>query len=251
MVTVKNYYEEKEHFSNSEFKRYYKCEFDGQLRIPIEVNTAMLIGSYVDAYVEETIDQFTIDHPEIFSTRGTTKGELKKDFQKADEICNYIDQNKVFKQFMSGQKQTIMTGEIEGVPYKIKMDSYSPSIAINDLKVLASVTNKDGIFKDFITPWGYDFQLAGYQEIVRQKTGEKLPCYICAVTKEDPIDSVIVKIDQVYLDKALYKIQSLLPRYQEIKTGITQPESCGICKTCVANRTETPIISLEQIINNY
>ena len=229
--------------SVSEFKRFRKCELDA-LSDWGEPSTAMLIGSYVDAYVEGTIEQFKIEHPEIFSSRGTTKGELKSDYVLANKICDYIDNDKTIQQFMSGDKQTIMTGEIAGVPYKIKMDSYSKGIAINDLKILRTVTDKNGVFYDFISPWGYDIQLAVYQEIVRQKTGEQLPCFICAVTKEEPINSVIVHVPQEILDRALGGVIVDSPHYYEVKMGKLDAVGCGVCKTCISTRVGTPIISM-------
>jgi hypothetical protein len=150
---------------------------------------------------------------------------------------------------MSGEKQTIMTGEIAGVPFKIKIDSYSPHIAINDLKVMRTVTNSQGEFYDFITPWGYDIQLACYQEIVRQNTGEQLPCFICAVTKESPINSVIVNIPQNVLDRARYVVEEDIKHYYDVKTGKVEPVGCGKCKSCISLRKETPIISMADFID--
>lgn len=249
-LTPENYFQDKEYFSVSEWKRYNQCELKG-LYPPEYNSTAMLVGSYVDAYVEGTIDQFKEEHPEIFSSRGATKGELKSDYKYADEICAYIDRDPVFKQFMSGEKQTIMTGVIGEVPFKIKIDSYSKGIAINDLKVVRTITDKSGNYIDFITPWGYDVQLACYQEIVRQNTGEQLPCFICAVTKESPIDSVIVALPQSLLDVALYRVESTIAGYNEVKQKEREPIRCGVCDVCKESRTETPIISFEQLIGDF
>lgn len=248
MLNSDNYYEDKHYFSVSEFKRYQKCELDGKTYEPIEMTIPMLIGSYVDAYVEGTLEEFVANHDEIFYA--DKKKGLKKDFQKAEEICRFIDNDRTLQQFLSGKKQVIMTGEISGVPFKIKMDSYSPNIAINDLKVVATITDNQGYIKDFITPWGYDTQLACYQEIVFQNTGERLPCYIVAVTKEEPINSIIVQVNQEYLDRALYDVQENIERYQEIKIGNIIPRACEICKTCINNRNETPIVYLSDILMN-
>ena len=142
------------------------------------------------------------------------------------------------------KKQTIWTGKIAGVPFKAKLDIYSKGIAINDLKVLKTVTNKQGEFYDFITPWGYDIQLAIYQELVLQNTGEKLPCFICAVTKESPINSVIVNIPQVILDKALYKVESNSVRYYNIMTKKIEAVGCGKCKHCIEQKRYTNHINV-------
>lgn len=248
IITNDNYFEDEYYFSVSRFKRFRDCEKKG-MQPWGDPTPSMLIGSYVDAYIEGTLDKFKEEHPEIISTRGASKGGLKSEFQLAERIIDHITKDKIFMQFMSGEKQTIMTGDIMGVPFKIKMDSYSPGIAINDLKVMATVTRKDGRYIDFITPWGYDIQLACYQEIVRQNTGEKLPCFICAVTKENPINSVIVQIPQTILDIALYQVESTIQRYYDIWMGATDPIGCGVCDVCVESRKETPIISLTEIQN--
>lgn len=247
-LTVDNYYEEDEYMSVSAFKKMRRCEIatDESLN---QKSDALLIGSYVDAYIEGTLDKFRAENPEIFSSRGSTKGELKSDFKYADSICEYIDGNKTLTQFLSGEKQRIMTGEINGIPFKIKMDSYSQGIAINDLKVMKTVTDNQGNYYDFVTPWGYDIQLACYQEIVRQNTGEQLPCYICAVTKEKPINSVIINIPQPFLDKALALVESEIQHLYDVKVGKEPPIGCGKCPTCISLKTDTEIISLDSLTN--
>ena len=91
---------------------------------------------------------------------------------------------------------------------------------------MRSITRKDGTYYDFISQWGYDIQLAVYQEIVRQNTGDILPTFICAVTKETPINSAVIHIPQNILDKALYDVQSHVERYYEIFTGRETPIGC-------------------------
>lgn len=247
ILTVDNYYDEDEYMSVSAFKKLNKCELDG-LEPFGDMTESMLIGSYVDAFVEGTVDKFKLQYPSIFSSRGNTKGKLKSEYRNADLICDFITNDKVFMQFMSGDKQTIMTGKIKDIPFKIKMDSYSPHIAINDLKVMYTITDKKGRYYDFISPWGYDIQLACYQEMVRQNTGEKLLCYICAVTKEKPIDSLIVNIPQLFLDKALYNVESCIQRLYDVKMKRVLPVGCGMCNTCISARKSTKIISLQDLM---
>ena len=247
-VTQQNYYEDTGHMSVSAFKKFMKCEVDGLKGFTGESSIPMLVGSYVDSYVEGTLEQFKEEHPEIIAKTGKTKGELKSDFKQADEICSYIDNNNLIQQFLSGDKQTIMTGVIGGVPFKSKMDSYLKGTLIADLKIMRTVTDSNGNFYDFVTKWGYDIQLACYQEIVYQNTGERLPCYIVAITKESPINSVIIKIPQNILDRALYLVESNIERIWEVKQGKTEAVGCGICSSCIEARTETPIISLDTIM---
>lgn len=248
ILTSDNYFELDEFMSVSAYKMYNHCELSGFIGFGSEKSEALLVGSYVDSFIEGTLDDFKRKNPEIFSSMGKTKGELKTPFKYADDICDFITKDKVFSQFMSGEKQTIMTGKIAGVPFKIKMDSYSPNIAINDLKVMRTVTDRNGNFYDFISPWGYDIQLACYQEIVYQNTGKKLLCYICAVTKEVPINSVIINIPQSFLDKALYGVEQNIVHFYDVKMGKVEPIRCGICDSCIANRNGTPIISMLDLL---
>ena len=248
LVTPENYYDEPYHMSVSRFKRYDKCEVDGKLGGDYEVSVAMQIGSYVDSWLEGTLDKFKEENPDIISSRGATKGQLKSDFKMADEICDFIKNDRNLSQFLSGEKQTIMTGEIEDIPFKIKMDSYHKGKAIVDLKVMRTITDKDGKYIDFISMWGYDIQLACYQEIVYQNTGERLPCYIAVVTKETPFDSAIIQIPQSILNQALGYVQMKIKRYYDVMMGEEVPMGCGHCATCKTQRVVTPIISMRELM---
>jgi hypothetical protein len=153
-----------------------------------EDSVALLVGSYVDAWFEGTLDVFEGSHPEIFKKDGT----LKAEYIKADEIIARVSRDELFMKYMSGRKQAVKTGYIEGVPFKIKIDSYHKGKAIVDLKVIKDfepIWNEEkGIRQSFIEYWGYDFQAAIYQAI----EGENLPFYICAVTKENHPDLEII-----------------------------------------------------------
>lgn len=204
-LTSENYHSQeanKEYMSVSGYKDFagtygkMPCEFYGMEKLngrwEDEKSTALLVGSYVDSYFEGSLEQFKKENPEIF----TQKGELKANFKQAEEIIARIERDEYFMKFMSGQKQVIMTGELFGAKWKIKMDSYIPDVAIVDLKVMASITDlkwvKDIGYLDFVRYWGYDIQGAIYQEIVRQNTGKKLPFYIAGATKQAEPDIRII-----------------------------------------------------------
>jgi hypothetical protein len=208
-----------------------------------------LIGLYVDAWVGGSLDKFKEEHPEIISTRGATKGQLKAGFKKADEIIEYMKHNPTIMQFLQDEKQVVMTGEIEGVPTKIMIDNYSKGIAIVDLKIMRTITDRAGQYIDFISQWGYQYQGAIYQEIVYQNTGERLPFFIVAVTKETPINSVIVEIPQEILDTSLETVKSTIARYYDIWKGKEQANGCGICPTCISKRVDTPLISMYDLMS--
>ena len=209
VLTAENYYSTEanlEYMSVSQFKDFngtngkIACEFEAMEKMygrwRPEKSTALLIGSYVDSYFEGSLELFKKENSEIF----TQKGELKAPFKKAEEIIARIERDKYFMKYLSGEKQKIMTFELFGVQWKIKMDSYLPGIAIVDLKIMASITDlkwvRDLGYLDFVRYWGYDIQGAIYQKGVEIVTGKKLPFYIAAATKENEPDIRIIQITQ-------------------------------------------------------
>lgn len=222
-----NYYSEDanaKYFSVSQYKDFTKCEAMAMAKISgaykPEMTRAMLIGSFVDSYFEGTLDQFIKEHPAVF----TRKNELRSEFRKANEIIGRIKSDETFTKFMSGEKQRIMTFELFRVPWKMKMDSYLPGICITDLKVVARFKN--------LPLWRYDLQGALYQKGVEIVTGEKLPFYLAAATKERVIDIDIFQIPQDTLDMALSEMEITMERFAEIKAGYREPEYCGACDYC-------------------
>ena len=250
MLTDELYFADTEHMSVSRFKKFDRCEVDGMTDFG-EPSDAMMVGSYVDHYISGTLEQFKIDNPSLFSTRNPNKGELKAPYRQAEEICKFIDDDVNLTQFMQGDKQTVMTGEIGGVPFKGKFDIYAKGITINDLKIMASITDRKGNYYDFITAWGYDYQASLYQELSFQNTGEKLPFFVCVVTKEEPFNSAIIQVDQVTMDIKLQEVTEKIQHYYNVWKGIEEPIGCGICKSCIKQRTVTPIISLEDLQGGY
>lgn len=246
-LTNDNYFEDKHYMSCSLWKKFRKCEFDA-MNSEFVSTPSMLIGSYVDAYVEGTLDKFKEENADIFCKTGANKGELKSEFRNANLICDFIDNDTIFSQFFKGEKQVIRTGTIGGVPFKGKFDNYDKGIAINDLKVLKTVTDNSGEYYDFISQWGYHYQMAIYQELEYQYSGVKLPMYICVVTKESPMNSLIVNIPQDILDTALYEVETSVKRYYDIYTGKEEPIKCEKCNTCISSRKETKIISMREIM---
>ena len=230
-----------EYMSVSQFKAFEKCpasalaEIKGKYKR--EETTALLVGSYVDAYFEGTLANFKKKHPEIFKKGGV----LKADYVQADKIIQRILKDKLFVKYLSGEKQAIMTGEINGVAVKIKADSLHPD-KIVDLKVMGNFESEYDAEKGFVPWfifWGYDLQGAVYQEIVRQNTGEKLPFYLAAATKEKITDLEIVEIEQDDLDFALDRFKESVEMFDAMKQGIIEPDRCGNCDYCKMSKKLT------------
>lgn len=236
-LTNKNYYSRKmnQHFmSVSQFKSFTRCQACAMAEIQgkyeREETTALLVGSYVDSHFENTLDNFKQLHPEIFKRDGT----LKAEYIQADAIIKRIERDKLFTKYMSGEKQVIMTGEICGVPVKIKIDSLLPD-KIVDLKIVRDFENLHDIVNGSVPWfefWEYDLQGAVYQEIVRQNIGKTLPFYLAAATKEKTTDIDIVHLNQSSIEFAYSKFTANVERYDAIKHRIIKPERCNKCDWC-------------------
>ena len=261
VLTAENYYSKeanKEYMSVSQYKDFagtygkMACEFSAveklEERWEQKKTTPLLVGSYVDSYFEGTLEEFKKENPEIF----TQKGELKANYKQAERIIARMERDPLFMQYMSGEKQVIMTGELFGAEWKIKIDSFVRGIAITDLKVMASITKlewvKDIGYLDFVRYWGYDIQGAIYQEIVYQNTGERLPFYIAAGTKEEEPNIEVIQVTQNYLDEAKHMVETNMPRILRVKNGEAEPDRCEMCDCCRHTKVLKRPISITNLV---
>ena len=254
----------------SQFKAFCKCEAAALAEIRGEYvrpkSIALLVGSYVDAHFEGTLDLFKAQNPELFKKDGS----LKSDYIQAEQIINRIEQDELFMLLMSGKKQVIRTGEIAGVPYKIKIDSYIDAAtckviadkfpdtaealgfldsAIVDLKYMRDTAPIwiDGVGKaPFVEAWGYDIQGAIYQAV----EGNMLPFILAVATKEDEAGLSAFTISQNDLDAKLMEVEEMSPRFQAIKDGLIEPERCEDCAYCRKTRKLTRIIDYKEILQD-
>jgi hypothetical protein len=214
-----------------------------------EPNNAMLIGSYVDNYFSNELEYFKQKNPSIF----TQTGSLKADFKKAEEIIESCKNDKLFYSYITGEQQVIMTAELFGMIWKIKIDSLHKGKCIVDLKTTKSIkellwSDKMRIKVNFIDYYGYIEQMAIYQKVYEKNTGEKLPMFIAAITKESVPDKEIIEIPQELLDEKIDYIAEHIVRVKNIIDGKTEPEKCGVCDYCRENKKLSKTISYFELI---
>lgn len=247
MITENNYYSEEmnqKYCSASQFKDFIGfplipgCEERALKRISgeykDETTKALLMGSILDALWENDDPLYILERfPECVSSRGPTKGQLKSEYQSVIEMYQRTLKEKKFCDYMSGQKQVIMTGEIEGLPFKIKMDSYIEGKAIVDLKTTQTLDRNfryyipdSGERLPFYLAYGYDIQLAIYREIVRQNTGDTLLCYLACVDKKPHPICDIIELPQRMLDEALESVKGKCETIIRLKNGEVEPIRC-------------------------
>lgn len=248
-LTSSNYYSveaNRAYMSASFVKSIMQCqakamaELSGDYERP--ASQALLVGSYVDAYFEGTLDLFKGKHPEIYNLR---TGDLKAEYRKAETMINRATQDDVFMSYMEGEKQTILTGEISGVPFKAKFDVYFPGKRIVDLK---TTKDMEPMYKpgqgrvSFADYWNWPLQMAIYQKL----EGNSLPCYLAVITKEEPPNIEIIEIPQHVLDAEMEVLNANLPYYDAVKQGLIEPERCEKCEYCRATHKLTEARSLEE-----
>lgn len=253
--------------SKSQFLDFYGvdgCEARAMARINGEFeepkSDALLVGSYVDCLLTEPEkeNEFIAEHPEIISSRGTTKGLLKAEYQRAATMVERVKKDKMMMRALSGEKQVIMTGNIFGLPFKIKMDSYIPHKAIVDLKTVESIhkayyTANGRV--SFVEYFDYILQGAIYQEIVYQNTGERLPFYLACVSKEPIPDIAMIEIDNETLNNRIYGndlapdgISKQCEQIRLLKSGELQPIRCESCAFCLPTKKLNETIMYTDLI---
>ena len=264
-LTAENYFSEeanKEYMSATIYKSYagmtgrHGCEARAVATLAgewkTEPDTPMMVGSYVDAWFEGTLDKFKVKHPELFKR----DGDLKAEYRHAEEIIARAQRDKMFMGFMSGEKQKIFEGELFGSKWKIKMDSYIPGKAIVDLKVVKEVFDDDRAeepkmiwvrdlgYVDWMRYWGYDIQGAIYQEITYQNTGERLPFFIAAIDRQKEPALQIFHMDNEVLRSALRMVEANMPRINKIRAGKIEPDRCECCEYCRHTKVLSKVIDI-------
>lgn len=253
VVTAENYYSPEmnmAYMGSTQFKAFEKCEAAALAELKGEYHppssTALLVGGYIDAWFSGELPLYQAQHPEIFKRDGT----LKAEYLRATEVVVRMQSDELYMLLMSGRKQVIRTGEIAGVPFKIKIDSLLdgdtckaivqrfPNTAaalgfcdgaIVDQKAMKDMTDvwsaEDHCKIPFIEFYGYDIQGAIYQAI----EGNMLPFVLAVGTKEESPDLEALYIADEDLAAKLAEVEDRAPRYQAIKEGRIQPTRCEHC----------------------
>ena len=247
-LNASNYYEPSPYMSASQFKAFLSCEAaalaEAERAFTREPSNALIQGQYVDAYFTGNVEEFRAGHPELFKKDGT----LKSTFTACEAAINRIEKSETAMEYLEGEKQVIVTGEILGVPCKGKLDVLGDD-RIVDLKCMRDFLPvwKDGERIDFIRAWGYDIQAYFYTELVRQQYGKDLPFYILAVTKEASPDLLLVEIPDWLIRSAGEVVKHYINRFDLIKKHEIEPRRCGKCAYC----KETKIIEKPMAYEDY
>lgn len=253
-LTATNYHSPKaneQFWSASQFKAFLNCpaaamaELKGEYTRP--TSEAFLQGGYVDAHFSGTLPEYLSEHPEILNKR---TGELKAAYTKARAAIERAERDDMFRSFMDGDTQKILTGELFGYPWKVKVDVLHDD-KIVDLKYMKDMSKvyKGGEWKTFIQAYGYDLQGFVYQQIVEQATGKHLPFYLAVITKEDPADIEIIHISDRFLNVNSGLIEHYLPEFDAVKRGDEPAQRCEECAYCRQSKMLYRAIEFEDLLD--
>ena len=253
-LTKSNYFSPEantEYMSVSQFKSFLDCpaaalaEIRGEWERP--TSTALLEGSYIDAYFSGDLIRFQNKHPEILNKR---TGELKAEYRKAAAAIRLVEQDKGFMEYLSGEPQNILTGELAGIAWKAKPD-FTFLDKIVDLKYMRDMQPiwKQGERKTFIEAWGYHIQGYVYQQLELQRTGLLKPFYLAVITKEEPADHAIIGLPQWLLNSVAGIVEHYAPIFDSYKNGSTEAPRCGACAYCRSTKKIEKATSYERLLD--
>ena len=243
-----NYYSieaNESYWSVSQFKAFDKCEACGlaESRGLYErpETDALLIGSYVDAYFSDELQKF---EEQRGSQMFKKNGDILAKFEHANDMINRIEDDPVMSEYLTGEKQTIMSAKLFGdTEWKIKMDVYDETriVDLKTVKDFNDIYDPDYGWRDWISYWQYDIQGAIYTRVEQAVTGREkpLPFYLAAVTKEKIPDIKLIHIPDKDLQIAFNIVGSKIDRFDLIKKGDVEPIRCERCDYCKSTKILT------------
>ena len=268
-LTAENYYTpeaDREYMSCSQYQDFLSCEARAlaklQGRYIPEPSEALIVGNYFHTAMEseEAHMAFIKEHfSDIYKTKvDKNTGELiptgmYAPYVKADEMIAVCYSDPLIKSLidMPGENEVIMTGELFGVPWKIRLDKYMPDKRlIVDWKTTADINKTEynpilGERESFVEALGYMMRAAVYTEIEKQYTGKETDAnfVIVAISKQDPPDKAALLLNhrQRY-DWELEQIEKNMMNIRRIKSGELKPRRCGMCDYCRKTKVLKKII---------
>jgi len=258
IITSDNYFSDLanwEYMGSTQYKNFLQCEEMAMAilkGIYILEKNCFLEGKYIHSWNEGKMNEFIINHPILYSTKGATKGELKAIYKHLNKMIEKISKDNMFMAALSGKKEVIFTAEMFGCKWKILIDSYFPNKKrFGDLKALKDMkniwNNELKTYENIFESYGYFLQLAIYAEIERlaNKREDHFEPFLAVVTKEKTPDMEIISFNSdiehhsVFIARELIQVERNMPRILRIKSGDEEPIRCGTCEYCKETKVLT------------
>ena len=156
-------------------------------------------------YVKTKVAEFEASNPGKEIVKRT-------EYETAKRCIESLNTSDWFVDVLSrSNKEVALTGEIEGVPFKGRVDMLATDCIV-DVKTAASVGVES--YGNSHERLHYTFRMAIYRELVRQATGSVRPCYMAVVSTSN-FDRVIYRIPDFALDIELERVRAVLRRYKQ------------------------------------
>lgn len=283
-LTKENYYSSETdgaYMSATWFKKFNSCEAEALAELtgsyaPDQNKTPLLVGNFVHSYFEsdEAHQDFINQNKwELYGKKKASKADIEKgnvndnnqaltnnllsDYKKAESM---IDRLKEFKQFdffynRDGcEKESIITGDLFGVPWKGKIDSLNVEKGyFCDLKTTAEIhknfynPDKHDYTKLWFDEYNYGLQMAAYKKMLQQKYHKPFECYIFAVDKTSSPAIEAMYVDMERIEKGWKEIEEYQPRLMNILNGNEDPVRCEHCDYCKATYQPFGFKTIDQV----
>lgn len=247
--------------SASQYKDFVRCEAQALAKLkrewnPVSDSTPLLVGNYVHSRFEsiEAHEKFKEKNKESLYSKRKPHGLLKA-FQVAEDMINTLEKEQFFKYLWQGEYEVPVIGELEGVQWKGKIDCLNVDKGyFVDLKTTAKldtkIWNKElRRYESFVEGYGYDLQIAIYEQLLEQEYGKPFTGYIYAVTKEDIPDVAAIEIPEELKSDALNRMSYAIEHIQAVKMGVESPIRCGHCDYCKQNKQLSGFLDARELIN--
>ncbi|WP_105965031.1 PD-(D/E)XK nuclease-like domain-containing protein [Apilactobacillus micheneri] len=252
-LTASNYYSNDANWqyrSKSQYWSFLQCEARAlaELKGEYQPNCSLkplLFGNYLHSYFEskKAHQEFLDEHEKELYKYGNKEKGIKKDFKLADKCIQALANDAGFKALYKGDKEKIVTGNIDGIEWMGKIDCLDlKHKRFYDLKTVDSIhkkhwNNELHEYTDFVIASGYDTQMAIYQELIYQTFGIKCDPLIVAVSKQDTPDKAIIKFGERDLQEALNDVRMKQEHINKVINGEVAPTGCGTCEYCRMNKS--------------
>jgi len=268
-LTDENYYSPEanmEYMSYSQYKRFINCEAQAMAELKGEwsekKSDSLLLGSYIHAAIEsdEALEKFKKESPEIFSSQGATKGQLKSNFKQANEMIKVAISDPIVRVSLDGEHEKIITAFYAGCWWKCKFDILNrPDGYLTDFKTARNLYEKfwdeeNRAWINFIEHYGYPGQLALYSQIEMIDAGRnnRLNTLLTIITSEEYPDKIVISFNSEQgghpLDDYLLAIQNNMPRVLAVKNGNEKPRRCNKCDYCRSTKTLSGILDFDDFL---
>jgi hypothetical protein len=243
-----------EYMSCSQYLGFvYECEAKTMAKLSAVwedvPTTAQEVGQYVHSWSAGTQAEFRAKHSSMF----TKALVLRSEYLVANTMIDCLQNDPFVMSYLDGEKETIMTAEMYGAPWKIMMNVHSlVTRRIVDLITTRSILEKvwdeaARRYVSFVELYKVPPKAAIYSEVERFAMGRADEDWsefmIVAVSKEKYPDKAVINMtDLTRIAAELVAVEANMPRIIALKAGLEAPRRCEKCNYCRSTKVLNQVI---------